>query len=212
MDSTPSVSNPPSCQDSTSSGFLERLKCHDAQAWQQMVRIYGPLIYHWCCKHSVRAADAADVFQEVLTSVASAIGGFRRDDHGGRFRGWLWIITKRKIQDHYRRLAKGEQARGGTDADRWLRNIPDHPDSEPADEAERASTGDCTSGVLETVRAQFEERTWRAFWQVTVDRRQVRDVAADLGMTANSVRQAKSRVLRRVRAILAELGEAAEFG
>ena len=50
--------------------------------------------------------------------------------------------------------------------------------------------------ALELVRAQFEDRTWQAFWEVVID---------DLGMTALAVRQAKSRILRRLKL---ELGEA----
>jgi RNA polymerase sigma-70 factor (ECF subfamily) len=53
--------------------------------------------------------------------------------------------------------------------------------------------------ALDLVRAEFENRTWEAFWNTTVDGRPPRDVAADLGMTVLAVYKAKSRVLRRLR-------------
>jgi RNA polymerase sigma factor (sigma-70 family) len=106
MDTTQSVSNSPG---STSSGFLERLKTQDPQAWQQLADVYGPLVYFWCRKYGVKSEDAADVFQEVFGSVAAAIARFHPQQQGGRFRGWLWTITRRKIQDHYRlRLRRGQ--------------------------------------------------------------------------------------------------------
>ena len=45
----------------TSSGFLERLKTRDPQAWQQLADVYGPLVYFWCPKYGVKSDDAADI-------------------------------------------------------------------------------------------------------------------------------------------------------
>jgi RNA polymerase sigma-70 factor (ECF subfamily) len=49
------------------------------------------------------------------------------------------------------------------------------------------------------VRGEFAERTWRAFELTVLEDRATADVARELHMTANNVRQAKSRVLRRLR-------------
>ncbi len=59
--------------------------------------------------------------------------------------------------------------------------------------------------ALEQVRLQFEERTWQAFWKVAMEDRPAADVAAELGLSVTSVRQAKSRVLRRLKEELGEL-------
>ncbi len=65
------------------------------------------------------------------------------------------------------------------------------------------------SGVLHRamnlVRSEFEERTWNAFWRSAVNEEPTSEIALSLGITANSVRQAKSRVLRRLREELGEL-------
>jgi RNA polymerase sigma-70 factor (ECF subfamily) len=84
MDSTQSVGHSPISSDSTSSGFAERLKTRDPQAWQQLAEVYGPVVYFWCRKYGVKSDDAADIFQEVFGSVAAAIGRFRREQQGGR--------------------------------------------------------------------------------------------------------------------------------
>ncbi len=57
---------------------------------------------------------------------------------------------------------------------------------------------------IELVRAEFEDRTWKVFWRSAVEGEPTADIARDLGISANAVRQAKSRVLRRLRA---ELGD-----
>ena len=61
--------------------------------------------------------------------------------------------------------------------------------------------------ALELIRAEFEERTWLAFWRTVVEGQAPKDVAADLSMSPGAVRVAKSRVLHRLRA---ELGDGIE--
>ena len=58
--------------------------------------------------------------------------------------------------------------------------------------------------ALDLIRAEFEPRTWQAFWRTAIDGREAKDVAADLAMSQGAVRVAKSRVLQRLRA---ELGD-----
>ena len=158
MDSTQSVNPSPVSPDSTSSGFLERLKTRDPWAWQQLADVYGPLVYFWCRKYGVNSDDAADIFQEVFAAVAAAIGRFRREQQGGRFRGWLWTITRRKIQDHYRSLASREEARGGTDAQQWMAAIPEQLESDALDEEERSQHSGLFVRALAIVKAEFEDR------------------------------------------------------
>ena len=74
------------------------------------------------------------------------------------------------------------------------------PDELPDSVQQVASDKDLvTRRALELIRAEFEERTWRAFWRTTIDERPSPEVAAELGMTKQAVRQAKCRVIRRVR-------------
>ena len=43
-------------------------------AWQEFVGLYGPVIYGFARKRGLQDADAADLMQDVLRSVSSAIG------------------------------------------------------------------------------------------------------------------------------------------
>ena len=71
----------------------------DQAAWQQFVEIYGPLIHGYCRHHGLQDSDAADLVQEVLQSVARAIGKLDYDPRRGAFRGWLFTITRNKMRD-----------------------------------------------------------------------------------------------------------------
>jgi RNA polymerase sigma-70 factor (ECF subfamily) len=53
--------------------------------------------------------------------------------------------------------------------------------------------------AIELIRAEFEDRTWRAFWLTAVEGRMAAEVGVELGMAKGAVRQAKYRVLRRLR-------------
>jgi RNA polymerase sigma-70 factor (ECF subfamily) len=55
------------------------------------------------------------------------------------------------------------------------------------------------------VRSEFEERTWQAFWLTVIDDRTPGDVSAALDMKAGTIRQARSRVLRRLREEVGDL-------
>jgi RNA polymerase sigma-70 factor (ECF subfamily) len=58
---------------------------------------------------------------------------------------------------------------------------------------------------LELIQTEFEDRTWKAFWQVAVEGRPPAEVAAELGMTVGAVYIAKSRVLKRLRQEFADI-------
>ena len=58
---------------------------------------------------------------------------------------------------------------------------------------------------LDLVKSEFEQRTWQIFWQATIEEQPTSEVAEQFGISSNAVRQAKSRVLRRLRQILGDV-------
>jgi len=190
---------------SVSSGLLDRVRARQPEAWRRLVRLYGPVVYGWCRQSGIQASDAADVVQEVFQSVSTAINGFRRNRPGDSFRGWLWTITRNKLRDHFRHRQGLPAAQGGTEAQQRLAQIPDNPpDSSSVDDKIDGSQS-LTNRGLELVRAEFEDRTWQAFWRATVDAQPAAAVADELGMTVAAVYKAKSRVMRRIRQELGDL-------
>jgi RNA polymerase sigma-70 factor (ECF subfamily) len=189
---------------SISSTLLAQLQVHDTEAWRRLVDLYGPLVYHWCRRSGLRTSDAADVSQDVFAAVSGRITAFRRGGQNTTFRGWLWTITRNKIRDHFRVQGGQVEAIGGTDVQLWLADIPDECTDSSIDE-DRRELGGLFQRALGMVQAEFEDRTWNAFWRIAVEGQDTADVAAELGISANAVRQAKSRVLRRLRAELGDL-------
>jgi RNA polymerase sigma-70 factor, ECF subfamily len=190
----------------TSSSLLLRVQACDQTAWERLVRLYGPMVFGWCLRAGLQAADAADVGQEVFAAVARAIQGFRHDRKGDTFRGWLYVITRNKLRD--RSIPPGGAGAGGSDAQRRLAEIcaeEAEPAMPPSDAIEADEQKALYRRATEMVRSEFETRTWDAFWRVFVDGDSAADVASDLGVSVNSVYLAKSRVLRRLREEFAAL-------
>jgi RNA polymerase sigma-70 factor (ECF subfamily) len=187
----------------TSLTLLQRVRGRDPDAWQRLVRLYGPLVKSWCRHWGVIGADAEDVSQEVFQAVAEALDDFRRDRPGDSFRGWLKGITRFKLLDHLRRRQSHPVAPGGTDAQLHFQQLVD-PETDLPDDTPSDLSG-LYHRALELIRGEFEPKTWQAFWRVTLDGLPAAVVADELGLSGPAVRVAKSRVLRRLREEVGEL-------
>jgi RNA polymerase sigma-70 factor (ECF subfamily) len=198
------MSEPTPPSGATSLSLLERARAQDAEAWRRLVQLYSPLLFFWARRAGLGDEDAADVVQEAWQAVAQALPRFQRDEQTGTFRGWLWCITRNKLNDHFRSRRDKPAAAGGTTAHQVLAAVPEE---EPADDS-GVQTHGLLRRALEQIRPDFEERTWRAFWRMTVEGLSAADVGAELGLAPNAVHQAKFRVLRRLRQEMEGLVEA----
>ncbi|MDA1264611.1 MAG: sigma-70 family RNA polymerase sigma factor [Planctomycetota bacterium] len=188
---------------STSGSLISGLRRNDAQAWERLVDLYGPLVHSWCRRSNLSDADIADVFQEVFRTVANSLDRFRRDQQGDTFRGWLRTITRTRIVDLVRRREREPVGAGGSSIQRRMQLVPEleaPASSVGIDPATRA----LLARALSAVQAAVKARTFQAFQMTAVQGRPTEDVAAELGMSVGAVRVAKCRVLQRLRV---ELGE-----
>ena len=163
-----------------------------------MAKLYTPLVYRWARQGGLQSTDAADVVQEVFCSVAGNIDRFRMGEPDSSFRGWLWTIARNEVRLNYRKQGDRPNVVGGTAANNLLQQQADllDQDEEPSGFDARKSL---IYRALQLVRQDFHEQTWQAFWRFTVDEQSAAEIAEDLGMNPAAVRQAKYRVLCRLR-------------
>lgn len=192
---------------SVTSGLLRRAREHDHGAWQQLVQVFGPLVYNWCRRLGLQPPDAENVGQEVFLAVSNSLQRFQYDEQRHSFTGWLRTITTNKVRDHWRAIAREPPGEGGSDAQLAWQRLKDVPDETDESSVQPSDIRFVYSRLVECIRHDFEETTWKAFYLVAVEERKPPDVAAELGISANAVYLAKSRVLRRLRESLPPIDE-----
>ena len=182
----------------TSFSLLERAKSQDQDAWQRLVRLYGPLVYAWCRRAGLSEDDSSDVFQDVFRAVSGGLSRFKPTRETGSFRSWLRTVARTKVADHFQKAGRQPRGIGGTAANVQIGEVAD-PLAEDSDADIESDQAILVRRAMEMIQPEFNERTWQAFQRVAIRNEATSDVAADLEMSDQAVRQANYRVRRRLR-------------
>ena len=173
-------------------------------AWERLAKLYGPLVYEWARKAGLQPDDAADVMQNVFQSLSKNLIRFTRRTEADRFRGWLYVLVRNQITDHFRTQQKQANAAGGTAGLQMIHELVESaPSSDSLDGM--AEVNQLRRRALQLVQAEFEGRTWVAFWRTAVEGDNPQDVAADMEISVWAIYKAKARVLKRLRDEFADL-------
>ena len=184
----------------TRSSLLIRVRDRaDAGAWGRFVALYAPLLQDWLRRSGVPPHDHDDLVQDVLHAVAQEMPDFTYDRRAGGFRGWLRTVLTNRLRDYWRRRQSRPLATGdGRFVATVLEQLED-PRSGMARVWDREHDEHVVATLLELVRGDFEPETWEAFRRTALDGQAVAPVAVALGLTANAVKLARHRVLKRLR-------------
>ena len=164
--------------------------------------IYLPLITRWLRRIPGLGDDSDDLAQEVFVVMVRELPRFERQREGS-FRVWLRQVTVNKVRTFRKRL--GRKPVAGMDlTDGFLDRLAE-PNSELAREWDLDHDRHVFQKLLAIVQPDFQPNTWEAFRRFAIDGHRAVEVAAQLGLNVNSVLQAKSRVLKRLREEAGEL-------
>jgi len=175
----------------TRSSLLQRIRdIHDTQGWGEFDAIYRPLLIRYARQRGLDADSAEDIAQQCLAAVSANIGRFEKRRS---FRAWLRGMVDHKVADH---LAKQRrQAHAGAEqlCEAAARAAA------PSDEWEREWNQSLLQLLVANLRTNFAEHTLRAFELYVLQGMSVAELGPLLGMTANQIYVAKSRVTRHIR-------------
>ena len=88
----------------TRATLIQRLKnWQDQLSWQDFFDTYWKLIYKAALKGGLNEAEAQDVVQETMLSVAKHMPAFKYDPAIGSFKAWLLNTTRWRIRDQIRK-------------------------------------------------------------------------------------------------------------
>lgn len=183
----------------TRASLLVRLRDgNDAEAWQEFVRLYAPVIYGFARKRGLQDADAADLMQEVLRSVSGAAAGLEYNPLRGTFRGWLFTITRNKVFNFLDSRSRRVQASGDSRIQERLEQHADGDGTLSADwEADYQKA--LAAQAMEQVKGEFQAATWQAFVLTAIEGLAPAQAGKRVGLSVGAVYVAKSRVIARLR-------------
>jgi RNA polymerase sigma-70 factor, ECF subfamily len=161
------------------------------------VEIYSPLIHRWLSGYGISATEAEDMSQDVFHTLLLEMRNFAHNGHKGAFRRWLKLIIMNRLKGLWR-ARKTQALTGYQDAELILSQMED-PASDPNVAFDRDHDIHVIGSLLKVVEPQFTVSTWRAFYLQVMESQKAREVAQQLGITANAALIAKSRVMRALR-------------
>jgi RNA polymerase sigma-70 factor (ECF subfamily) len=129
----------------TRATLIQRLKnWQDQSSWQDFFDTYWKLIYGVAVKGGLTEAEAQDVVQETMISVAKHMPTFQYDPAIGSFKTWLLNMTRWRITDQFRK--RGPFAAGQT-------------------ASEDTTTGTCTVEKVVDPASLDLDALWDAEWE-----------------------------------------------
>jgi RNA polymerase sigma-70 factor (ECF subfamily) len=166
--------------------------------WDRLIDLYTPLLRSWLQRHPLQGADVDDLLQDVLAVLVQKLPQFIHPGNPGAFRGWLRAILVYRLRWHWREKLRKPARIGLDDAEQFLTRL-EQPESDLSRQWDLDHDRHVVTRLLELIRPEFTASTWQAFQRYAVDAAPLDEVAAELGLSANAVCIARSRVLRRLR-------------
>ena len=198
------MSNMPETQHSL---ILQIQDPNNREAWDAFTQIYRPVVYRLARGRGLQHADAEDLTQQVLMSVARAIPDWQRQPNA-RFRHWLSRIARNAILNALTRNRQ-QVGVGGSDFLKSIKNVPEDS-NDLESQLDYEYQRQLYRRAAEVVRDSVNENTWLAFLHTVVEGESTAAVAARLGKTIGNVHAARSRLMRRLQTVVRELMEADE--
>ncbi len=144
--------------------------------------------------------------QEVLLAVSKAVGRWEADPARGSFRGWLATITRNLVVNFLIRQSRHPRGTGDSNFARWLDEVPS-PDCGESQLFALEHRRQVFLLAASEIESEFRSEHWRAFWETSITGREVAEIARELKMSAGAVYVARSRVMKRLREKVSEIGD-----
>ena len=197
----------------TRESLLSRLKdWRDGESWQEFFDTYWRLIYGVARKAGLSDAEAQDIVQETVLSVARKIEGFRYDPTVCSFKSWMLQLTRWRILNQLKKRAReashvpltiGDAA--SADLTGALEGIADPAGCELDAIWDAEWEKNLLAAAVERVKRQVAPEQFQIFDLACLEGWPVRKVAQTLGVSAARVYLAKHRIGRLLKAEVKKL-------
>jgi RNA polymerase sigma factor (sigma-70 family) len=169
----------------------------DRKRWQEFFDTYWKLIYSAARKSGLTDAEAQEVVQETVITVAKNIDKLKYDPAIGSFKGWLLQITRWRIADQFRKREPGDAKRARSSDDRATATIERVPDSRVVDLDALWETEwkeNLFEAAIARVKKKIEPKQFQIFDCYVRKEWPAQKVAERLGVNVGQVYLARHRV------------------
>lgn len=179
----------------TRATLLQRLKADGTAreiAWNEFYALYGPIIARFARARGVRREDIDELIQDIVSGFFAVQPRFVYDPTKGRFRAYLMACVANAVRTRLRRISAEPRQSGG------------QPVLEASSSDETDWDAAWKQATLDAAVARLREHygdntTFQAFDAVVIRGQSPDAVAASLGLSRDSVYQAKTRLLAKLR-------------
>jgi RNA polymerase sigma-70 factor (ECF subfamily) len=194
----------------TRKSLLTRLKNWDDQeGWREFFDSYWRLIYSVALKSGFADAEAQDIVQETVVSVAKKMRHFRYDPEVGSFKAWLLLVTRSRIADRLRKrrlpIAQVQPSADANNETAFIERVPDQdvPALDALWEAEWKQN--LLDQAIESVKKQITAKQFQIFDLYVLQETPLATITGALGVSAGQVYLTKHRVSRLLKKELKKL-------
>ncbi len=170
----------------------------DTRAWGEFCRQYEEMIRAFARRQGVIGANADDIVQDVLLALTKAMPGFEYSPAKGKFRSYLKTVVVRAIVRRRERRAVAA-------------TLSELNDAKPADDEEALDSiweeewrQQHLRRAMRIIEAEFSATDLSCFRAYVVEGQDAAEVARQLGVSTGQMYTAKSRMLARLRSIIAK--------
>jgi RNA polymerase sigma-70 factor (ECF subfamily) len=194
----------------TRASLLGRLKdWQDEESWREFFNIYRQLIFSFAIKSGLTEAEAEDVVQETVISVAKTIKEFEYDPERCRFKSWLRHLTQKRIADCFRKRPREQSlprtVSGDTARTAAMERVPSEDNLESIWEEEWQKR--LLDAAIERVKTQVSAEQYQMFDFYVLKKMPARKVTAALGTSVGQLYLAKHRISKLIKKEVRRLEE-----
>jgi RNA polymerase sigma-70 factor (ECF subfamily) len=183
--------------------LIRRLKdWNDQEGWKNFFDLYWKLIYSVAMQSGLTDAEAQEVVQETVITVAHKMKAFAADSSFGSFKAWLLQLTRRRIIDQLRkrpppgRFAQNPAPAEDTTRTSTLERLP-APQWEHHWDVEWKKN--LIDAAIERVKLKASPKQYKIFYLHVLREQPATQVAKTLNVHVAQVYLAKSRFSAMVR-------------
>ncbi len=183
--------------------MIHRLKdWQDQSSWQEFFSIYWKLIYGVARKAGLTDAEAQDVVQETMASVAKHMPTFEYDPALGSFKAWLLNMARWRIIGQFRKRRPSVEPRPSPDSSTCadpLNNVAD-PAGQTLDAVWDAEwENNLLEAALTKVKRSVDPLKYQIFDLYVNKDWPPEKVAASFGVTVDQVYVIKHRITETIK-------------